>query len=114
MRQHRGGRTFDQQGNNLGILPGESSGTPDEWSFGASVFELLNPGTVQREDAAIGAAPRTYTQIWDDAFYGMASAAEETRQEVVAETKRLAFTIGPVIVIGLIAAAVLVVASKRR
>ena len=120
MRQHRRGRTFDQDGNEmpprrgLGIMPGESAGTPDNWSFGASVWEFFNPGTVQREDTAIGAKPRTYTEIWDDAFYGMASAAEETRQEIGAQAKKIAFTLGPVIAIGLVAAAVLVVASKRR
>jgi len=120
MRQHRRGRTFDQDGNEmpprrgLGIMPGESAGTPDNWSFGASAWEFFNPGTVQREDTAIGAKPRTYTEIWDDAFYGMASAAEETRQEIGTQAKKIAFTLGPVIAIGLVAAAVLVVASKRR
>ena len=107
-------RTFDQDGNQLGILPGEKSGTPDEWSLGASVFEFFNPGKVQQEDVAIGAPARTYTEIMGDAFGGMVNAAEETRQEIGAEAKKLAFTVGPVVVVGLIAAAVLVVAMKRR
>jgi hypothetical protein len=115
-------RTFDQNGNvvregraqHLGILPGESAGTPDDWSLGASLFEFFNPGTVQQEDAAIGAPPRAYTDIWGDAFGGMVNAAEETRQEIGAEAKKLATTVGPVVVVGLIAAAVLVVALKRR
>jgi hypothetical protein len=110
----RKGRTFDQEGNQLGILPGESAGTPDEWSLGASLFEFFNPGKVQQEDAAIGAAPRAYTEIMGDAFGGMVNAAEETRQEIGAEAKRMATTVGPVIVIGLVAAAVLAVALKRR
>jgi hypothetical protein len=109
----RVGRTLDQDGNTVGGLNAAAQPS-DDWSFGASVYEFLNPGTVQREDAAIGAKPRTYTEVWGDAFSGMTSAAEETRQEIAATAQKLAFTLGPIIVIGLVAAAVLVVASKRR
>lgn len=117
MRKPRKPLTLDQDGhqlNGVGILPGESSGTPDEWSFGASVWEFLNPGTVQQEDVAIGKTPRTYSEIFGDAFGGMANAAEETRQEVVQEARNIATVAGPLIVIGVVAAAVLVVAVKRR
>lgn len=107
-------RIFDQQGNNLGILPGESAGTPDNWSFGGSFWEFMNPGQVQQEDVAIGKAPRSYGEIYQDAFGGIVNAAEETRQEVVTEARRIATVAGPVIVAGVIAVAVIAVMTRRR
>lgn len=107
-------RTFDQQGNNLGLLPGESSGTPDNWSFGASWWEYLNPQQVQQEDVAIGKAPRTYSEIQQDAIGGMVNAAEETRQEIVQEARKIATVAGPLIVAGVVAVAVIAVMTRRR
>lgn len=104
---------YDQNGKRLGLAPGESSGVPDNWSFGASLWEFLHPGTVQAEDAAIGQTPRDYFEIWDGAFYGMASAAEETRQEIVQESKTVLNQIGPALLIGVVAVAAIAVLTRR-
>lgn len=108
-------RVFDQDGNNLGLNPGESGGVPrDDWSFGASLWELFNPSQVQAEDAAIGAKPRTYEEIFGDAFGGIMAAGEETREQVVQESKATLDRIGTPLLIGVVAVAVIAVLTRGR
>jgi hypothetical protein len=68
---------------------------------------------VQAEDAATGQPPRTYFDVWDDAFFGMASAAEESRQAIVQESKSVLNQIGPALVIGVVAIAAIAVLTRR-
>lgn len=104
---------YDQHGKQLGFTTGETGGVPDNWSFGASLWEFLNPSKVQQEDEAIGAPPRTYTEIWSGATEGMMNAAEETRQEVVQESKNILNAAGPLILGAVVVVAAIAVLSRR-
>lgn len=104
-------RTYDQEGNQLHDW--SLGGMGAEYSFGASLWEFMNPAKVQLEDEAIGARARTYTDIWGDATHGMLTAAEESRQEIVAESKATLNQIGPLLMVGVVAVAVIAIMTRK-
>lgn len=57
-------------------------GYTDTRSVGASIWEFLHPGTVQREFEAVGKSVPGYGEIWESAADDAITAARETAGNV--------------------------------
>ena len=77
-------------------------------SFGAEIFELLHPGTVQEEYRAVGKEAPSIADI----MTGAATAAAQNVEKGAADLAGGFLTVGKWVIVGAVALGVLVLVSK--
>lgn len=98
-------RVFDRRGQYLGEVGDDTSP-----GWGASLYELLHPFTVQSEYVAAGKPEPSVSDVMDSALTNISKSASET----IASVQRTGKVIAAGVVVLAVAYVVLQVRRKRR